>query len=77
LGSANNGGKSRFTLAVTNAHAASVFSAYYGGKKVLTAESLITVRGKLPGKGTFTSKVTFGPKFTGSWDCHGVVWKGP
>jgi hypothetical protein len=76
VGAKNNLGKSKFTLVAAKTGAASVFSAYYGGKKVLTAESLITIHGG-PAKGTFSSQITIGPKFTGSWDCHGVVWKGP
>ncbi len=55
---------------------ASVFSASYGGKDIL-GDSLINVGGKLPNMGTFTSRVTIGAKFTGSWNCHGVVWKAP
>jgi hypothetical protein len=77
VGARDNLGKSRFSLVIVSNKVASVFSAYYGGKKALTAESLITVHGNLPARGTFASKVTFGPAFTGSWDCHGVVWKGP
>jgi len=78
VGAKNNGGKSRFTLVIGHVHsAASVFSAYYGGREVLRGESLINVHGTIPAKGTFTSQFTIGAKFTGSWDCHGVVWMGP
>ena len=40
-------------------------------------DSLINVNGNIPSKGTFTSRVTVGAKFTGSWNCHGVVWQAP
>ena len=42
---------------------------------LLGGQSLINVSGNIPSKGTFTSRVTVGPKFTGSWNCHGVVWQ--
>jgi hypothetical protein len=54
----------------------SVFQAYYGGSKIL-GDSLIKAGGNIPSKGTFTSTVAVGAKFTGSWDCHGVVWTKP
>ena len=62
---------------VTFTRVASVFGADYGGKDLLGGDSLINVRGNIPSKGTFTSRVTTGAKFTGSWNCHGVVWQAP
>ena len=55
----------------------SVFGADYGGKSLLAGESLIKATGDLPAKGTFTSTVSFGAKFTGTWNCHGVVVQSP
>ena len=78
IGAKNNLGKSNFTLVIAHVRTTgAVFSAYSGGKEILKAESVVDVRGNVPAKGTFTSKITIGPKFTGSWDCHGVVWKTP
>ena len=73
-----NAGKPDFSMLIAHIHTvASVFGADYGGKDLLGGQSLINVKGNIPAKGTFTSRVTFGAKFTGSWNCHGVVWKGP
>jgi len=55
----------------------SVFGANYGGKALLAGESLIKASGKIPGSGTFTSTVSFGAKFTGTWNCHGVIVQSP
>ena len=54
----------------------SVFHAHYGGKQLL-GDSLITAKGNLPAKGTFTGTTATGAKFTGAWDCHGFVWQRP
>jgi hypothetical protein len=72
-----NAGRPDFSMLIGKNHSlASVFHASYGGKEIL-GDSLITVSGNIPSKGTFTSRVALGDKFTGSWDCHGVVWQGP
>jgi hypothetical protein len=73
-----NAGKPDFDMLIGQVHSlASVFAADYGGKDLLGGESLISVKGSIPSKGTFTSTVAVGGKFTGSWNCHGVVWQGP
>jgi hypothetical protein len=73
-----NAGQPDFSMLIGQVHSlASVFGADYGGKDLLGGDSLITVSGSIPSKGTFTSKVTVGAPFTGSWNCHGVVWKAP
>jgi len=73
-----NAGQADFSMLIGSVHSlASVLGADYGGKDLLGGESLINVVGSIPSKGTFTSKVTVGARFTGSWNCHGVVWKGP
>ena len=76
LGAKNNLGRSGWSIVIAKSKAAAVFSAYYGGKKVLAGENLINVKGTVA-KGTFTPQLPAGPKFSGSWDCHGVIWKGP
>jgi hypothetical protein len=77
-GAKGNAGQPDFSMLIGHVHSlASVFGADYGGKDLLGGESLISVSGSIPSKGTFTSKVAVGAKFTGSWDCHGVVWMAP
>ncbi len=80
VGVKGNAGKPDFTMLITKFHTAygsgSVFGADYGGKDLFpNGQTLINVRGKLPAAGTFTSSFTLGAKFTGSWNCHGVVWQ--
>ena len=76
VGAAGNAGRPDFSMLIAHNHTvASVFHADYGGKRLL-GDSLIDVKGNLPSTGTFTSRVTFGAKFSGSWNCHGVVWRG-
>ena len=78
LGVEGNAGKPQFSMLIGHVHTvASVFGADYGGKDLLGGQSLITVRGNIPSRGSFASRVTVGAKFTGSWNCHGVVWKAP
>ena len=50
----------------------SVSGADYGGKE-LVVDELIKTKGAIA-KGTFAS-TTASPSFTGSWNCHGVIWK--
>jgi hypothetical protein len=78
VGVKGNAGKPDFSMLIAHVHAlASVFGANYGGKDLFpNGQTLINVKGNIPAKGTFTSKVTFGAKFSGSWNCHGVVWQG-
>jgi hypothetical protein len=54
----------------------SVFHANYGEREIL-GDSLIHAVGNIPSKSTFTGTNAAGAKFTGSWDCHGVVWQKP
>lgn len=57
---------------------AAVAGADYGGKDLpADAVPLIDVKGAVPSRGTFTQRIATGAKFTGSWNCHGVVWQGP
>lgn len=74
-----NAGKPFFSLTVGRNHfVAAVAGADYGGKDLLRgAAALINVRGIIPSKGSFTQRIAVGAKFTGSWNCHGVVWQAP
>jgi hypothetical protein len=52
--------------------------AHYGGK--LIANNLVDIAGRFPTQGTFNSKISGsrpGETFSGSWNCHGVVWQAP
>ena len=82
IGVKGNAGKADLNLLVdarlhSRFGSGSVFGADYGGKALLAGESLIKASGKLPASGTFTSTVAFGAKFTGTWNCHGVVVQAP
>jgi hypothetical protein len=82
LGVKGNAGKPELSMLIdARLHSkfgtGSVFGADYGGRSLLAGESLIKASGNLPSSGTFTSTVAFGGKFTGSWNCHGVVVKTP
>ena len=71
-GAKGNGGKPFISLLVTKSGPlASVFQADWGGKQ-LFGDTLISHTGSFPSKGSFTS--TAGIHFTGTWDCHGVVF---
>jgi hypothetical protein len=50
------------------------FEADAGGQQ-LFADSVIAQGGTLFAEGTFTS--VLGAAFSGSWDCHGVIYSGP
>lgn len=74
-----NAGKPYLSLIVGRNHfIASVGGADYGGKNLLRdTAALIDVKGAIPSKGTFTQRIAVGAKFSGSWNCHGVVWQAP
>jgi hypothetical protein len=55
------------TLTVANVTADS-------GGKALDSVGTLSVRGSIPQDGTFTSTGFAKPSFTGTWNCHGVVW---
>ena len=78
VGAHGNAGKPDFSMLIAKTHTiASVFEAYSGGKKLL-GDSLITPGGSIPSKGTFTgTNLVNNAHFSGSWNCHGVVYKGP
>ena len=49
-------------------------NADYGGKRVVP-RGVISVKGSIPSNGTFKAYASSIPAhFSGSWNCHGVVW---
>ena len=74
-GSRGNAGRSFVGLVIAKTPSESeAFEAYAGGQQ-LFADSVIVEGGPLLAKGTFTS--VLGSAFSGSWDCHGVIYSGP
>ncbi len=78
LAATANGNAGKPYLSINIAKIGGTVSGYYGGKQV--ANNLVSVTGHFPGQGTFKSKYSgagFGTTFSGSWNCHGVVWQTP
>jgi len=81
IGVKGNAGKADLSMLI-DAHlhspfgTGSIFHADFGGRQIL-GDSLIKVKGTLASKGTFTGTAATGVNFTGSWDCHGVLWQAP
>lgn len=75
VGAKGNAGEPYFSMLIAAKVGGSVFEADYGGKQVL-GDSLIESSGKTKGafKGT---DIDTGAEFTGSWNCHGVIWHAP
>lgn len=67
-----------FDLTVSSPLVAAV-NADYGGKAIVL-DAIVSVKGKIPSSGTFAQRALGGggtPKFTGTWNCHGVVYNAP
>ena len=67
-----------FDLTVSTPTIAAV-NADYGGKSIVL-DGIVSVKGKIPSNGTFAQDILGGggtPKFTGTWNCHGVVYTQP
>lgn len=79
LNAKGNADQPNFNMTIVSrlhsAYGSGTVSAYYGGRHL--GYGLVKVGGKIPSRGTFTGTVVTGGKFTGSWNCHGVVWQGP
>ena len=75
--SSTNGGEPLFELndLDTSTVTIATVNADYGGK-VLDTIGTVSLKGSIPGSGSFTSK-GFSTKFSGSWNCHGVVYDQP
>ncbi len=77
VGVHGNAGKPDFSMLIAKSGIASVFQADFGGKQIL-GDSLITARGSIPSNGSFAGKSPLtGARFSGSWNCHGVVYQAP
>ncbi len=74
LNAKGNGGKPYISLLMTTGSLADAFDAYWNGKQ-LFGDTLIKRSGNFPSKGSFVSD--FGTHFTGTWDCHGVIYQSP
>jgi hypothetical protein len=67
-----------FQLTVVTSVIATV-NADYGGKTIVL-DSIVSVKGTIPSSGTFAQRLLGGggtPNFTGTWNCHGVVYTQP
>ena len=74
-GSAGNAGKPFAGLMIARSPSESeAFEADTGGH-LLFGDTVVAPTGNLFAKGTFNS--LYGVAFSGSWDCHGVVYSGP
>jgi hypothetical protein len=74
-GAAGNAGRSFVSLVIAKPPSESeAFEADFGGQQ-LFGDSVIAEGGTLLSQGTFTS--VLGPAFSGSWNCHGVIYSGP
>ena len=76
VGAKGNAGKPYISFLIGPHGLASAFEADYGGKQ-LFGDTLIKANGNIPSKGTFVSTAGLRASFTGSWDCHGVVYQAP
>jgi hypothetical protein len=71
-----NAGKAYLSIAV--AKIGGTVNGYEHGK--LIANDLVTISGSFPKQGTFKSRTGgsgSAANFSGSWNCHGVVWQAP
>jgi len=74
-GAPGNLGRSFVSIVIAQSPSWSeAFEADAGGQQ-LFGESAIVTGGTLLGRGTFTG--VLGASFSGSWDCHGVIYHGP
>jgi hypothetical protein len=74
-GAAGNAGRSFVSLLIAKPPSESeAFEADAAGGQ-LFGDSVIAEGGTLLSQGTFTS--VLGPAFSGSWNCHGVIYSGP
>jgi hypothetical protein len=74
-GAAGNAGRSFVSLIIARSPSASeAFEADASGRRLFGDSELATAGGRLS-RGTFAPLL--GPAFSGSWDCHGVIYSGP
>jgi hypothetical protein len=72
ISNSSNFGQPYLTIAIHKTPLEGIVSAVRSGK-VLVRPSNITIAGTLPRSGTFAAKGG-SASFSGSWNCHGVVW---
>ena len=74
-GAAGNAGKSFVSIVIARSPSESeAFEADFGGRE-LFGDTVIEPAGTLLGEGSFSSLL--GAAFSGSWNCHGVIYDGP
>jgi hypothetical protein len=74
-GARGNAGRSFVSLVIAQRPSESEAFEAFAGSQQLFADSVIAQGGTLLATGTFTS--VLGSAFSGSWDCHGVIYSGP
>jgi hypothetical protein len=74
-GAAGNAGRSFVGLVIAKPPSESEALEADAGGQQLFGDSVIAEGGTLLSQGTFTS--VLGPAFSGSWNCHGVIYTGP
>lgn len=74
-GAADDAGRTFVSLLIAKSPSSSeAFEGYSGGTQ-LFGDTEIAQNGTLLGEGTFNS--VLGAAFSGSWNCHGVIYSGP
>ena len=74
-GVAGDAGRQFVSMLIAKSPSSSeAFEAYAGGKSLI-GDSEIAQKGALLSRGNFNS--VLGPAFSGSWNCHGVIYSGP
>jgi hypothetical protein len=74
-GATGNAGRPFVSLVIATSPSESEALEADSGGRQLFGDTVIVPGGPLLGRGTFTSLL--GAPFSGSWDCHGVVYAGP
>jgi hypothetical protein len=71
-----NGGQPLFEMTLLSSSVVMIetVNADYGGQKIVST-GFVSAKGSIPSEGTFTAKGLSVPAhFSGSWNCHGVVY---
>ena len=74
-GASGNAGRPFVSLVIAKSPSESEALEADSGGRQLFGDTVIAPDGTLLGEGTFTS--LFGASFSGSWNCHGVIYDGP
>jgi hypothetical protein len=73
ISNTGNFGQPYLTIAVHKTPFSGGVSAWRNGKSLVVGQS-ISIAGSAPLKGTFAGKPGTKPTFSGSWNCHGVLY---